>query len=79
MSVGTVDPSASFPKPSISHLHEVSRSLGEFDRFGDVLMVPAILAAVFVSIRPLCACMCMPDAFMSFPGLCAFSGRNFGV
>ena len=80
MSVHVVDASATFPKPSVSSLHQDSAPIGElggFSLFGVVLMTFAVLAVIFASIRPLCTCVCPLNASAQLPGFLGFSGHDF--
>ena len=79
MSPDMADPFSWFPEPSASPLHLVSASLGKLGDFtlsGVILMTSGVLAANFVSVRVLCACVHVSDAFAWFPGLCDSSGCN---
>ena len=68
-SMRVVNASAMVPKPSVLPLHQDSALIGELGGFRVVLTSSAVFAVVITSIQPICACIHVHDAFVSFPGL----------
>ena len=79
MSLHSVGPSAMFPRPSASSMCRPFTPIGEFGVFGlfwGVLIDSAVFVVAFASIRSLCVCVRMSDAF---EGSLSLSGSSVRV
>ena len=77
-----VNASVTRPKPSASHLHQVSAPIGEFGNFCLFCIMLTnlhLFAAALTPIQTLCVCMRMPDMSMVFPSLTGSSVCNLAL